>query len=78
MVLNLLLKMKLCRPGGRLTFSMLWLRWTPEVIQNTEFQTQALHALTSRQLNGTEYANTKVTEMSLTMEISLEQFVIIH
>ena len=55
---------------------MLWLQWTTEVIQNIKFQTQALHALTSRQLNGTEYANTKVTEMRLTMEISLEQFVI--
>ena len=57
---------------------MLWLQWKPEVMQNTEFQTQALHALTSRQLNGTEYVNTKVTEMRLTAEISLEQFVIIH
>ena len=48
------------------------------VIQNTDLQTQAFHALTSRQLNGTEYANTKVIEMRLTVEISLEQFVIIH
>ena len=54
---------------------MLWLQWTPKVIMNAEFHTPKV---TLSKLNGTEYANTKVTEVRLTVENSLEQFVIRH
>ena len=54
---------------------MLWLQWTPKVIMNAEFHTPKV---TLSKLSGTEYGNTRVTEVRLTVENSLEQFVIRH
>ena len=45
----------------KLTFSMLWLQWTPKVVLNAEF-----------------YTKSDALEAELTVENSLEQFVIRH